>query len=56
MYEVARKHPSLNMDERYFFTVQIFQMMGIKFRMMCELNIFIKLKIKGFGSLENVGI
>lgn len=31
-------------------------MMGIKFRMMCELNIFIKLKIKGFGSSEDVGI
>lgn len=42
--------------KRYFFTVQIFQMMGIKFRMMCELNIFIKLKIKGFGSSEDVGI
>lgn len=37
--------------KRYFFTVQIFQMMGIKFRMMCELNIFIKLKIKGFWIL-----
>lgn len=42
--------------KRYFFTVQIFQMIGIKFRMMRELNIFIKLKIKGFGSSEDVGI
>lgn len=46
------------MDEKILLRSAKFflQMMGIKFRMMCELNIFIKLKIKGFGSSEDVGI
>lgn len=53
LYGVARKHPSLNVGEKILLHSAAFlEWWLLNFKMMCELNIFIKLKIKGFGSLE----
>lgn len=54
LYGVARKHPFLNVGEKIFcfHGADFLELCILNFRIMCELNIFIKSKIKGFGSLE----
>lgn len=49
LYGVARKHPSLNVGEKILLlrSAAFLEWWVLNFKMMCELNIFIKLKIKG---------
>lgn len=47
-YGVARKHPSLNVSEKIFLlhSANFLELFILNFKIMCESNIFIKLKIK----------